>query len=158
MILAKLRSKRKVALAVASSGIAATLLKGARTGHSRFNIPFVLRENSTCNISLQSEKAALIQNTELILWDECPIMNRFAFETLDRTLRDIMGSIDPFNRTIPFGNKIIVFGGEFRQTLPVVKNGTRDDIVGASFNRSNLWSYIIQYKLAINMRVKRLDG
>ena len=86
MILAQFRSKRKVALAVASSGIAAILLKGARTGHSRFNKPFVLRENSTCNISLQSEDAALIQNTELILWDEFPMMNRFAFETSYVTL------------------------------------------------------------------------
>ena len=138
---------------MASSGIAAQLLKGARTGHSRFKIPFSLNGTSTCNITLQSEEAKLIQNTELILWDECPMMHRHAFEALDRTLRDIMGAIDPMNRNVPFGNKIIIFGGDFRQVLPVVKKGTQNDIVNASFCRSILWNSIRRYKLTINMRI-----
>ena len=85
-------------------------------------MPFNLSKHSTCNIFLQTDEAKLIQDTELILWDECPMMHRHAFEALDRSLRDIMGQIDPKNFDIPFGNKIIVFGGDFRQTLPVVKN------------------------------------
>ena len=86
------------------------------------------------------------------------MMHRHAFEALDRSLRDIMGQIDPKNFDIPFGNKIIVFGGDFRQTLPVVKNGTRYDIVNASFNRSLLWQNVSIMKLTINMRIMRLTG
>ena len=74
---------KKVALAVASSGIAAKLIKGARTGHSRFKVLFNLSSHSTCNIFLQTDEAKLIQDTELILWDECPMMHRHAFEALD---------------------------------------------------------------------------
>ncbi|XP_029655167.1 uncharacterized protein LOC115228835 [Octopus sinensis] len=42
LLLAKVRSENKLALAVASSGIAATLLDGGRTAHSTFNIPLNL--------------------------------------------------------------------------------------------------------------------
>ena len=82
---------------MASSGIAAQLLKGSRTAHSRFKIPFALTAESTCNVILQSDLAKLIQSTDLILWDEALMLNRHAFEALDRTLRDIMGQIDPEN-------------------------------------------------------------
>ena len=43
---------------------------------------------------------------------------RQAIEILDRTLQDIMGCIEPF------GGKVIAFGGDFRQVLPVVPRGT----------------------------------
>ena len=42
LILAKLRSEGKIALATASSGIAATLLTGGRTLHSTFKVPLDL--------------------------------------------------------------------------------------------------------------------
>ena len=86
------------------------------------------------------------------------MMHRHAFEALDHTLRDIMGAVDKKYSMIPFGNKIILFGGDFRQILPVVKKGSRTDIIKASFNRSKLWSNINVMKLTINMRVRRLIG
>nr|XP_043638232.1 uncharacterized protein LOC122609239 [Erigeron canadensis] len=49
-IISALRSRRKVVLAVAASGIAALLLPGGRTAHSRFKIPLDLTEQSTCHI------------------------------------------------------------------------------------------------------------
>lgn len=145
-------------MAVASSGIAAQLLQGGRTGHSRCKIPLNLTSSSTCNIKLQSEDAKLFQNTKLLLWDECPMMDKNAFEALDRSLRDIMGQINPAFKHIPFGNMIIVFGGDFRQILPVVKKGTQADIIRASFNRSKLWPNINVLKLKINMRVHSMTG
>ena len=81
-----------------------------------------------------------------------------SFEALDRSLRDIMGALDKRYKHIPFGNKIIVFGGDFRQILPVVRKGSRSDIIKASFNRSVLWSNIQVLKLTINMRVQRMAG
>jgi len=50
--------------------------------------------------------------------------NRYAFEALDKTLRNIMSKINPIYKNIPFGNKIMIFGGDFRQILPVIKKGT----------------------------------
>ena len=61
MILVKVRSNYGIAIAVASSGIAALLLNGGRTAHSRFKIPIKLTKDSTLDISYQSELAELIR-------------------------------------------------------------------------------------------------
>jgi hypothetical protein len=60
------------------------------------------------------------------------IYHRHAFEALDKKLRDIMGVIDPKNRDIPFGNKVIVLGGYFRQNLLVDRKGTKTGILKAA--------------------------
>jgi ATP-dependent DNA helicase PIF1 len=55
---------------------------------------------------------------------------------------------------IPFGGNTIVFGGDFRQILPVVHRGSRADIVNASINSSLLWSNCQVLRLIKNMRVQ----
>jgi hypothetical protein len=52
LLLAKVRQTGKIALAVAASGIAATLLSGGRTVHFAFRLPLNLAhcETPTCNI------------------------------------------------------------------------------------------------------------
>lgn len=96
------------ALAVASSGIAATLLTGGRTAHSRFRIPLVVDEFSHFSIPVQSELAKLINECCVIVWDEAPMVHRFIFEAFDRSLRDIT------NTDRIFGGKSVVFAGDFR--------------------------------------------
>jgi len=53
LILATIRSTCVIALALASSGIAETLLDGGRTAHSAFKLPLNLSriDTPTCNIS-----------------------------------------------------------------------------------------------------------
>jgi hypothetical protein len=46
-----LRSQHKIVLCVASSGIAALLLRGGRTAHSTFKIPIPCHEASICSFS-----------------------------------------------------------------------------------------------------------
>ena len=60
-LLSTVRGTGKIALAVASSGIAAELLEGGQTTHSRFKIPIPVNESSVCSISLQSNDAKLLQ-------------------------------------------------------------------------------------------------
>ncbi|XP_019182314.1 PREDICTED: uncharacterized protein LOC109177372 [Ipomoea nil] len=127
-----LRSKGDIVLNVASSGIASLLLPGGRTAHSRFSIPIAVNEDSTCNISQSSPLAQLIMQSKLIIWDEAPMMHKFCFEALDRTMRDIMRAKNPKNLDMTFGGKTVVLGGDFRQILPVIPKGTRQDIVGAN--------------------------
>src|SRR5580698_7347111 len=69
-LLALVRKEGDIALAVATSGIAALLLEGGRTAHSRFKIPLKIDETSTCNISSNSESvlANLIRKCKLIIW------------------------------------------------------------------------------------------
>jgi hypothetical protein len=82
-ILAKIRLYGEIALPVASSGIAALLIDGGRTAHSRFKIPIKLNESSTCNISQGSKETHLINMAKLFIWDEISIMHKFAFEAVD---------------------------------------------------------------------------
>ncbi|CAB3232544.1 unnamed protein product [Arctia plantaginis] len=59
VVLATVRARSNIAVAVASSGIAATLLEGCRTAHSALKLPLNLQtiEEPTCNITKNSAMA-----------------------------------------------------------------------------------------------------
>ncbi|XP_071694287.1 uncharacterized protein [Rutidosis leptorrhynchoides] len=110
-------------------------------------------ENSTCGIKQQTHLASLIQEARLIIWDEAPMTQRFAFEALDKTLRDILGAKDDRNRSKIFGGMPVLLGGDFRQILPVIPKGKRQEIVHACINRSDLWQHCNLHTLSRIMRV-----
>jgi hypothetical protein len=147
----------RVTIAVASSGIAALVLDGGRTAHSRFKIPVQgLNSTSTCYISRDSELTTLLQAATLIVWDEAVMMHKHVFEAVNRSLQDIMAVINPTFKFMAFGGLVVVFGGDFRQILPVVPRGTRGDVIAAALNRSSIWQHVRVFKLHTNMRVQRL--
>jgi hypothetical protein len=148
-----LRSEGKIVLSVASSGIASLLLSGGRTAHSRFHIPINLVEDSFCHIKPNSDLACLLQETSLIIWDEAPMVHKHGFEALDRSLRDIFKSASGTSSDVPFGGKVIVFGGDFRQILPVVPSGSRQQIVNAALSSSYIWRNCKVLKLTKNLRL-----
>ncbi|XP_050916373.1 uncharacterized protein LOC127131498 [Lathyrus oleraceus] len=113
--MASLRSRGEIILATASSGIAVTLLLGGRTAHSRFKIPIDIQSNSVYGIQKQKYIANLIRVVAAIIWDEAPMTNKNFLEALDRSLQDICSNI------APFGGKVWIMGGDFRQVLPVVR-------------------------------------
>nr|GEX76605.1 hypothetical protein [Tanacetum cinerariifolium] len=86
-----------------------------RTTHSRFVIPLELLENSTCGIKQNTHLAELMQEVELIIWDEAPMTQKCAFKALDKTLRDILGNPASENRNTTFGGMTVLLGGDFRQ-------------------------------------------
>ncbi|XP_021975421.1 uncharacterized protein LOC110870547 [Helianthus annuus] len=94
-----------------------------------------------------------LKETKLIIWDEAPMVHKHAFEALDRTLEDIFNCDTSKNSETPFGGKVIVFVGDFRQLLPVVPNGSRQQIVNASLSSSYLWSKCEILRLTKNMRL-----
>ncbi|RYQ88820.1 hypothetical protein Ahy_B09g095793 isoform B [Arachis hypogaea] len=150
---ARLQSEKKIVINVASSGIASLLLPGGKTVHSMFNIPVELIEDTVCRIKKDSPKAEVFRLTDLIIWDEAPMTNKLAFEALNRTLHDIMVSVSNRNKDLPFGGKVVVLGGDFRQVLPVIPKGSRAEIVMASINSSILWKYCEVLRLTKNMRL-----
>ena len=83
-VLAKVRSTGKIALAVASSGIAATLLDGGQTAHSRFKIPINIEATTVCNVRKGTHLGDLINETELLFWDEAPMQHKFCMHAVDR--------------------------------------------------------------------------
>ncbi|CAN7053526.1 unnamed protein product [Brassica rapa subsp. trilocularis] len=154
-IISRLRSRKQIVLPVASSGIAALLLPNGRTAHSRFNIPLKLDEDKLCNIKPGTMLAELIEKTDLIIWDEAPMTHKHAFEALDKTLKDIMSIKNPHAKDQTFGGKTVLLGGDFRQILPVVPQGSRADTVLASISHSYLWNFCHKFSLKTNMRVNQ---
>ncbi|CAN1749941.1 ATP-dependent DNA helicase PIF1, partial [Linum perenne] len=152
-VVAKVRSEGKIALVVASSGIAATLLPGGVTAHSRFKIPINIDHSSTCVIKKGTSLAHLIQQATLIVWDEAPMVNKLSFEAVDRTLCDIMNTPLEGPCYKHFGGKTVILGGDFRQTLHVITHGRREDSLGASLTRSYLWNHCTLLRLHSNMRI-----
>ncbi|XP_043474367.1 ATP-dependent DNA helicase pif1-like [Leptopilina heterotoma] len=150
LILAKVRSQGKIAIAVASSGIAATLLPGGRTAHSMFKIPINIEQMETpvCSVSRNSPVAEVLKECALIVWDECTMAHKKSIEALDRTLKDIRCN------TSDMGGLTILFSGDFRQTLPVITRGTRADEINACIKKSFIWTKISRVSLSTNMRVQ----
>jgi len=140
-------------LAVASSSIATLLIPGGRRAHSRFCIPIIVDEISTCGIHPKSPLAELIVKAKLIIWDEASMMHKHCFEALDRSLRDIMRTQNNGNTDIPFGGKVVVLGGDFRQILPVIPKATGQEVINASINYSYLWHSCEVLTLSTNMRL-----
>lgn len=149
LILAKIRAQCHIALGIASSGIAATLLDGGRTAHSALKLPINIQtnENAVCNIKKHSSMAKVLQRCCIIIWDECTMAHKHSLEALDRTLKDLRGN----DRL--FGGALILLSGDFRQTLPVIPRSTYADEINACLKSSNLWRNVHTLKLTTNMRV-----
>jgi hypothetical protein len=55
---------------------------------------------------------------------------------------------------LPFGGKVIVFDGDFRQVLPIVPQGTRAQIMDTTLFRSYIWKDVRKICLTRNMRTQ----
>lgn len=80
------------------------------------------------------------------------MQHQYDFEAVSRTLNDICG-MDNHNA---FGGIPILLGGDFAQTLPVVRRGNRAQTVAASIKNSQLWQSFKVLQLTKNMRIR--DG
>ncbi|XP_021754569.1 ATP-dependent DNA helicase PIF2-like isoform X1 [Chenopodium quinoa] len=145
---AEIRLMNKIVLPTATSGIGAANIPSGRTAHSRFKIPMDSDASLACSVSKQSSLAALIKETTLIIWDEASMANKQNLESLDLLLQDICDS------DVIFGGKVIVFGGDFRQVLPVVPNKTIREAVEASVVSSYIWQHLRRFRLTENLRAR----
>ena len=136
-----------MALATATSGIAATLLPHGRTVHQRFKVPIDINSTSMCSIRERSAAAELVRRCKLLIIDEVTMAHRHVYETLDRSFQSLR------KNDKPFGAMTVVFSGDWCQILPVVKRGSPADIMYASLKQSYLWSKVIQLELTQNMRI-----
>ena len=148
--LANLRGRGDIAIAVATSGIAATLLQGGKTAHSTFRLPLNLKatEHPTCNIAAQSEQATVLRKCKLIVWDEATMVHKNALRALDSTLQDLRGNPSPM------GGVLLLLAGDFRQTLPIIAKGTQADEIEACLKSSYLWRIVEFRRLTTNMRAR----
>ena len=60
---------------------------------------------------------------------------------------------DVLGNDLPFGGKVVIFSGDFRQNLPVIKFGNRADIVDNTIKKMEWWYSVRTLSLTDNMRV-----
>ncbi|GKB15919.1 DNA helicase [Tanacetum coccineum] len=69
-------------------------------------------------------------------------------DTMIRNTRDILNELDHL-----FGGKTVMLGGDFKQTLPVKRSASRDEIIRSSIANSYLWRHFKIHYLLENMRL-----
>lgn len=130
-------------MALASSGIVATLLDRERTAHSVFKLPLDMHfsETPTCNIYEVSGMVKVLQICKVIVWDEYTMAHKKSLEALDRTLKDLRSNTKP------------VALSYYYLVLPVIPTSTPADELNASLKASHLWRHVRKLTLKTNMRI-----
>ena len=152
-LLSYVRSRGEIAVAVAGSGIAGTLLEGGTTFHARMKA-YPDHEGEPFPINPTEELWYLLKRTRLFIWDEATMMNNTYMRRLDEKLREIHEKPD-----IPWGGACVVMAGDFRQNLPIVRHGNRVQIIAASLFQScktcgNWEKHVRILRLTQNMRME----
>ena len=147
----QLRSVEDVVVPVAWTGIASSLVDGGKTVHSTFSLTIPLVSDMSPKISAASDKGKMLKAAKLIIWDEATMASSYAYNSVDLLLRDLM------KINLPFGGKVLVMGGDFRQTLPILKHGTHVYVFGITVKKSNIWGYVQKFALTRNMRANNSE-
>ena len=124
--------------------------------HSRFAVPLQLDESSTSMLSIQTERARVLRDAQVIVMDEATMGHKHVYRVVDALLRDIMGAVDSALESVPFGGKVMVLAGDWRQLPPVVRHGSRGATVNATLKMSSMWDVFRVLTMTINMRVQLL--
>ena len=98
-----MRSDGRIGVAVATSGLAALLLEGGTTAHSRFHLPIDLDATSACRIAPHLAERRLIDRAVLTVWDDALLLSSSGHEAAERFVTDIKSARDPSCEAALFG-------------------------------------------------------
>ena len=146
--MARVRGRGEIALAMAMSGIAGTLLPGGSTIHAKLKVPIKLSDISECKYKENSGTEEMVKQAKLLVIDEVTQGNKQLYETVDRSLRKTR------KNDKPFGGITTILSGDWMQCLPVVPRGGKADVLNSTLKKSKLWKSIMKFKLTQNMRLK----
>ncbi len=143
-------------ITVAHTGIAATLLLNGTTVHRRFAIPVGTDSEQTCQVEPDSELEKKIREAEIVIWDEAGmsdkrvciflLYNSYTLLQILACVEKLLSSLDSTDDR-PFGGKMMILGGDWKQLLPIVKMTYGPDIVNYTIKRSPFWHL---FKVSIN--------
>ncbi|XP_036146775.1 uncharacterized protein LOC118646933 [Monomorium pharaonis] len=103
-------------------------------------------EGAKSNIRGNTEAAREIINAKLIIWDEVSMTVGHALTAVDKLLKELM------RNEKPFGGKVVLFAGDFRQNLPVVPHANKAAIIESTMKYNSIWKNVREVKLTQNMR------
>jgi len=137
--------------ASAHAGIAASDHFEGSTMHRLYGLPVGLTLQDTADtmrstITRDSAQAARLRAATLLVLDEVATVHFLYLEVIDRLLRGLM-QLD-----VPFGGKVVIAAGDFRQTTVVVVSGTREQVVRSSVKAFPLWHLFTTMALTVPVR------
>lgn len=96
------------------------------------------------NMSKKNDVVKLIRKEKMII---CGEVTMAKWQTIETSTGDIL-------QVLPFGRRVMVFGGDFWQELPVVPKLINAEIVNASLVKSYLWTLMEKVQFTRNMRAR----
>lgn len=145
--LSYLYSKNIKVVVTASTGMAASIYDEGHTAHSAFGISFNTDETTFCNIKAGTRRASQLAEARVIIWDEAVSAERYALEAVEKGLAQFF--CKPNESRKLFGGLVIVFTGDFRQILPIVKGSKRSC---STIKATYFWNQVDVFRLHRNMR------
>jgi hypothetical protein len=145
-------SSRNVKVIVtASSGVAALMLDNGGTAHSKLKIPLNVNSQTMAKWDPLTKLGSELLKLDVLVWDEITMTHKNAIEMVNRSLRELRN-----NNTL-FGGVLVIFGGDFRQTLPVVHHGDIFSQGSASLIGSSIWGQVTVCRLNENLCLRNYD-
>jgi hypothetical protein len=142
-----LKRRKSNVLCVASSALAASLLPDGKTAHSALSIPVPVMDGSFCRWDPSTRKQ--LRKTEVFIWDEMSMIHNMVAECVDFSLQDL------HSNNSPFGGKVMVFVGDFKQLPPVVKKGKGEY---STLRKCSWWSTANKIQFTKNFRALDNQG
>uniref|UniRef100_A0A914NUJ6 ATP-dependent DNA helicase n=1 Tax=Meloidogyne incognita TaxID=6306 RepID=A0A914NUJ6_MELIC len=139
-------------LATASTGIAATkFYAGGMTLHSAFRFGINHRPGQIPQIQFGSYFGRRIIESDVVIIDEITLLEMTLLENVDLLCRTMV----PSKRDIPFAGKVVILSGDWKQSLPVVRNSSIPEMaVPVCIQSSYLYKMFLKTRLLQNMRLQ----
>ena len=106
------------------------------TVHSTFRLGINVEVGVIPPIQLDSYFGRRITQADVLIIDEITMLNKIIFENVDLLCR----TLNPERMDVPFGGKVVILSGDWKQSLPVVTlNSSTVAQVAASLQSSGLY-------------------
>ncbi|GFU82922.1 ATP-dependent DNA helicase [Trichonephila clavipes] len=147
-IIHSVKGLENIVVPLAWTGIAAIILEDGRTANLGIKLPVPILDSSSCCIRHNTEQRRFPKVAKLIILNKSTMIPHHALSVVDRLLRERMG-LD-----LPFGCKVIVLGGDWRQILPVAVHVKKTTLLKICLKNSPLWNSFEQFPLIMDMRTE----
>jgi hypothetical protein len=135
-VVAHVHSTGRIALVMGTTALCVANTDRGQTAHYLCKIPVTDDySNLKSLMDPNGSRADLFRQASVVVWDELPMAHRAVIEAVDTLFKAIM------DNNLPFGGKVLIGLGDFRQVAPVVPGGGETATYLASLLSSSLWRH-----------------